>query len=365
MVLFAAIVQFPEPSKTIIVAVIVVFASMFLASVAYEYNRKRTLRKQRFSTEWSAVRTIVQERGLAEHAAKHMVELIRKHASDHPLQAVTSRSAFNKIVEAVMSEVANSGDLENVQARGESLREIRVQLGLDYIPIGQRIVSTRDLHRGQWISINKKDDKRGRFRIVVELVNEAFFYAQPHSPTDEAAPDLRPGDILECRMWRDEDGRYLFTSVVAEQEPNPLRWKLEHTNRMKRTQSRAHYRVRHDQSVTVSVLNAPADGDYTDVSSRTVVTRIPGRITSISAGGLAIVTEQPVTQQVLLRIPLNLSGLEAMQVETRIVACDLLSAGRYLVRVAFVELAEEHLERIAKFISRFQQGSLAPESESD
>ena len=362
MVLYAAIVQFPESSKAIVVAVIIVFASMFVASVAYEYNRKRALRKHRLTSEWSAVQTIVQERGLAEDAAERMLKLIRKHAVGQPLQAVTSRSTFNRIVEAAMDEVVKSGDLENVQARGESLRNIRVQLGLDYIPIGQQIVSTRDLHRGQWISIRKKGDKQKRFRVVVEIVNEAFFYAQPHSPTDEAAPELRPGDTLECRMWRDEDGRYFFTTVVAEQERNPLRWKLEHTTRMKRTQSRAHYRVRHDQSVTVSVLNAPADGDYTDVSSRTVVTRIPGRITSISAGGLAIVTEQAITQQVLLRIALKLSGLEAMEVETRIVACDLLSAGRYLVRVAFVELDEEYQERIVKFISRFQQGSLAPES---
>lgn len=365
MVLFAAIVQFPEPSRPVIVAMLVVFASMFVGSVVYEYNRKRSRRKHRLASEWRAVRTIVHERGLADDSAERMLGLLEKYASNSPLQAATSRSAFNKIVEAAINEARKSGPLEELQTLGESLRTIRVQLGLNYIPVGQQIFSTRDLHQGQWISIKKAGEKEKRFRIVVELVNEAFFYAQPHSPTEETAPELRPGDTLECRMWRDEDGRYLFETVVVETERSPLRWKLAHSTELNRTQSREHFRVRHDQSVTVSILNAPADGNYTDASSRKVVTRIPGRITSISAGGLAIVTEQAVTRQVLLRIPLKLSGLASMEVQTRIVACDLLSAGRYLVRVAFVALDEEHQEYIVKFISRHQQAILAPENESE
>ena len=101
-----------------------------------------------------------------------------------------------------------------------------------------------------------------------------------------------------------------------------------------------------------------------DVRSRPVVTRLRGRITSLSAGGCALVLQQAVARQVLLRIGIDLVGGEVLECEAEIVSTAAISGGRYLVRVKFLDSTEEEREVIAKYVLKKQQARLVEKSES-
>jgi hypothetical protein len=162
-------------------------------------------------------------------------------------------------------------------------------------------------------------------------------------------------------LWRDEDARYGFVTTVATHNAPPLSWRLHHTRDLERTQDRADFRVRHENPVVAGVLNAPRDEDA-DLQTLPVVTRLTGRITSLSAGGCALVFSQPVAKHVLLRIELDVPGVPKRNVEVKIVSTAPISGGRYLVRGRFLGLNEDTRDKIARYVLHKQQQRLAAQT---
>ena len=131
---------------------------------------------------------------------------------------------------------------------------------------------------------------------------------------------------------------------------------------MKRKQARAHFRVHYDQSATVGILSAPPDGNTEDLSLRTEVTKLTGQITSLSAGGLALVIQQALPRQVFLRVSLNLPDTDPIQVEAEIVGSAPISGDRHLVRAAYIGIDDDTRDTIARYVLKRQQ-PLAPSPE--
>lgn len=328
---------------------------LLVLAVCLELLRRRRERGKRMEAEWRAVRKIAKEKELTEEERKLLMGVLRRQAPQAPLRAVTIRQQFDACVDKEMVETVAQADARVVEKRGVQLRNLRTRLGLDYIPLGQRINSTRELYHGQVMWVARKEDAASEWRrMVVAWVDEAHF----HLTLQEAgkAPGFKAGDELRCRMWREEDARYAFKVRVLRLEDQPPTWVFRHALRLERMQSRAHFRIRYEEAVNVGVLNAPRDGDMSDVDQRKVVTRLRGRTTSLSGGGLAVVVPQPVPKEVLLRLSLALDPeAEAIQVTVRPVATAPLSSGRHLVRGAFVGISDETRETITHFVFRMQQ----------
>jgi len=89
------------------------------------------------------------------------------------------------------------------------------------------------------------------------------------------------------------------------------------------------------------------------------VTRMRGRITSLSAGGCAVVLKQPVARQVMLRLGIEMPGGKTLETEADIVASSAISGGRYLLRLQFVGLSDEERDLIARYVLQKQQTRLA------
>ncbi|HPO16986.1 MAG TPA: PilZ domain-containing protein [Candidatus Hydrogenedentes bacterium] len=329
-----------------------------------EYARRWKDRRRQLRTEWAAVREITEEKGLSKESWELLETLVRRYAPNTPLRTITLRQYFNQCVERHIEAVKGKKDFPLLQRQGELLRDLRVHLGLDYIPIGQRIDSTRELYHGQHIWVAPKEKQSAEWvRMVTSAVNEAFFQLVPHEPANPIP--FNTGDQLQCRMWREEDARYGFDVMLVQMLDNPPTWVFEHTNVMHRMQARAHFRIRVDQSTEVGIINAPVDGDMSDVAERPVVTRLRGRITSLSGGGFAVVVTQPVPKQVLLRVLLDLGEDKSpVEVTGQMVGSSTLSAGRYLLRTAFVGITDELRETITHFIFQQQQPIRQAESES-
>ncbi len=360
------IVQFPVPSETTLWILGAGFASMLALAIYFERRRRVQSRQRRLTYEWRSVADVMENHGLPDTERKRLKALIKKHAANAPLRAVTVRRAFDDCVEAEMTQLANAVDAATFEKEGQLLRDIRGSLGLDYVSFGQRIDSTRNLHSGQMLQLaNDADaDVHRTHRMMVEAVDEAHFEISHRGMDGAPPPILRKGNRVRCHLWRDEDGRYAFETHIMGKGEIQGTWKVAHTHDLTRTQARSHFRVRVDQNTAIGLLNAPKDDTAEDLSTRRVLSKIRGRITSLSAGGCALVLNQAVAKHVLLRIQLDLGeGESPVSLEAKLVSCIGISGGRYLVRVNFVGLDDDRRDRVARYVLHRQQLALANHEE--
>jgi hypothetical protein len=331
-------------------AAMVLVILFFVGAVLIEVFRRRRDRQLRLKAEWKAVGDLARERDCSAKEVKLLEEVVARHAPDHPFRAVTARYAFDDIVEREMNAIT---DPLQYKLQGVALRDIRMRLSLDYAPLGQRINSTRELHLQQQVWVSAEGGQGDWFRMMVSIVDEAHFYITPQEGT--ALPPFKAGDELRFRLWRAEDARYIFSATVDAVESAPPALMIHHTTALNRRQSRAHYRLRFDDSTDIALLSAPADGDYSHLEARPVVASLRGHFTSLSGGGFAVVVNQATPKQVLARVTLSFGGHDPFQAIGRIVGVTPLMGGRYLLRAAFVGLEEEHRDKITHYIFQLQQ----------
>ncbi len=350
------IYQFPVADNPTVIAVIAFVLALLFGAFGLDIYRRKRDRRLRIDAEWRAVKQIVAERELSEREAESLTALIRTHAAQDPYHAATMKYRFDECVDADMCAVRDREGEEAFAKRGVHLRDIRTRLGLDFVAVGQRIESTREVYVSQivWAARESEAKNAGWSTLVVAAVDEAYFHLAP--APDAPAPGFRVGERIRVRMWREEDARYVFMSTVARVDIGPQVWVCEHTTELNRTQSRAHFRIRHDQSTDIGIVNGPIDGNMEGVEARPVVTRIRGRITSLSGGGFAVVSPQPVPTQVLLRATLELEASQGyVTVTAKLVGSSPLSNGRHLLRGAFVGISDEARERITHYVFKRQQ----------
>jgi hypothetical protein len=308
---------------------------------------------------------IIRERNFSEEEIKILLNLVKRRASLHALRAITTRHDYDRCVDEEMAALEKKNDPKEFERIDLLLRDIRGILGLDYVPFGQRIHPTREIHPGQSVTVAKANEATLKWiRITIDEGDEAYYTFSPRAKKGDSVPSIRAGDELRCRMWRDDDARYVFATEIISTESDPRSWRAKHTHDFKRVQARSHFRIRHDQTTTVSILNGPVDGNMENASGRHTVTKMRGRITSLSAGGCALVMQQPVSKQVLLRISLELSAEEPLPLEARIVATSTISGGCHLVRATFVGLDDTWCDRVAKYALHRQQHALGEEQET-
>lgn len=333
-----------------------VFAAFILAYWVEKYRRQREW-KRTLEAEWASALDVARDKDLSPQEITLLEELVQRFAPEQPLRAVTMRQTFNHCVDQVMAEALQQGDRALFDRRGEVLRDIRVKLGLDYVPLGLRIQSTRELYHRQpvWVASSAAQEEHLWTRMLVCQVDEGHFYLEHDDNVPE--PLIQPGNTVHLRLWREEDARYEFDARLVSRRQDPSEWKLAHSERLRRLQARAHFRIRFDYPCEVGVVSAPVDDQpLGDVSARPVVTRLRGRVSSLSGGGYAVVVTQPVPRQVLLRIALQL-GPDTTPVLTnaRIVGTVNLPGGRHLLRASFVGITEEERELITRFVFQTQQ----------
>jgi len=346
---------FPQASgTTFLIAVLCAFALMGLA-VMLEMRRRREQERLRMEAEWQGVDNIMRDKELAPDQCDQLRDLIRRYAEDHPYRFITQRALFDKAVQEEIERLRPNTSVDALETTGTELRALRGALGLEFVPIAQSIHSTRDLYRSQKIWIALASGGRGNMdwhQMIVRDVDEAYFHV---CPEHGALPGAAKGAAVRCKMWREDDGRYTFDSVIARAVAEPPSWMLEHTDQLARTQTRAYFRVPVDQPAELAVVPVPLDGNVDDLMQKPETMRIKGRITSLSAGGFAASVTQPLPQQMALRGLLRLGTTGSLNVAGKIVGSQELYGGRYLVRCAFAGISEEDRDAIAHFVSLWQR----------
>lgn len=353
----------PVADERTLTLVMLLLVGLFIGAVFLELYRRRRDRTLRLRAEWRGVKDFCDERELFPEDWKFLHAILVQYAPDHPFAAVTKKSVFDTCLSRYIQAISTTVDGEELESRGVRLRDIRVQLGLDYVPIGRRIQTTRSLQEGQALwGAPAAGASVDWSHFTVTRVNESSFTV---AQVDSGTPPQFPADSrVKFRMWREEDARYLFEAPFVGMDAKSKTWTFHHAENLTRNQSRAYFRLRIEQTVNVAVLNATLTDDYEGVMVREAVTELRGRITSLSGGGIAVVFQQPVPKQVLLRIPLSIPSLGGtLKVIVRPIASHQLSGGRSLLRGMFVAMNDETREAIARYV--FSKQKLVSSAESE
>ena len=352
------LVHWGQTSSTTLLLVALIFAALLVAAFIIEFFRQRRRRAESVKTAWALVESIAIEKELTESERNALTAIVKRWDPDEPERAVTLRQHFDICVDKEMEMLRQQGDEALMERIGVTLRDVRVKLALDFVPIGQRIYSTRELFRGQELWLSRESDSPPRWvRAHASNVDEACLYVAPIEGYDPARPPLSTGDSCNFRLYRDEDARYLFSAPFVRRQLDPLELLFRHTSALKRVQAREHFRVRHEQNTNVGIMNAPLDTESPTTRDRRIVTRTRGKITNISAGGFALLVPQAIPAQVLIRVTLELEleATEPFDVDARIVGTTPLPGGRCLVRAAYYDVDDDRRDLIARYVVHRQQ----------
>lgn len=319
-------------------------------AVAIELHRRHRERRDILEADWRAARDLLADRGIDGEDRALLLAILTQYAPDHPTRAITKRLTYDGCMERYFKTLIATSDDATVAERGARLRDVRGRLGLDYVPIGQRIHSTRELYNGQALWATPASGVEPRwFHLRVAGVDEASVFLAPVGT--DALPVVKSGEALKFRFWREDDGRYLFEASVIPTDRRPAVWRAAHSQPLARTQARAHYRIRFDSMVQVNILNAPLRDDFDGLEAQTSVTNLTGRVISLSGGGLAVQFPQPVPKQILMRIPLSLPGsARALTTFVRPTGAQQLGGGQSIVRGRFVAMDDETRDTITRYV---------------
>lgn len=333
---------------------------VFAFAVLVEIYRRGHERRERLKAEWRDVESLMSEKELGSDQRIAIKTLLRKRTPESPFRTVTRRPLFDECIAAEIEAARRKKTIEQVNDLGVSWRAIRSALGLEFVPVGQSITSTRDLYLDQrmWVAPITGREPAHWHNATVTSVNEAHFFI---AVDDDAYKVVRDGVPVHCRMWRDDDGRYAFDAQIVRTDNRPASWMMAHTGRLIRTQSREHFRILHEQTAEIAILEAPRNGIYAGMHERDELARVHGRVCSLSGGGFAVTVAQPLPPQVLLRLPLEMDAQAGYQrVIGKVVGSQSLFGGRYLVRCSFVDMSDEQRDVISQYVFRRQTHTHRP-----
>ncbi len=352
---------FVWPSHSPVTLLITLLVLLGLLLVAYVVARIRGVgsMRRRLEQEVLYIRDLAREKGLHEEERRLIEDLVRRRSPNDPMRVVTERRWFNRCVAAKMSSLVRQVSGDEFAGRGAALRSIRRRFTLDYVSPGQPLETSRDLQAGQliWVSPARETDW-----LRTRLVHLDEAYLQLQILNSDQPLSLQSGTRMRCRLGRLDDARYVFESNVAEFHQDPKALHLMHSTSMKRIQTRAHFRIRFRQIVTVGIVGVDAVLDGGGASRTPESTTLRGNITSLSAGGVAVVAQQDLPLGIGMRFRLSLPGYDPWDVMAKVVSTSPLSGGRSLIRGAFVGVGDGIREAIANHVMREQRQAVRQES---
>jgi len=309
--------------------------------------------------ERKLVDEISAEKQLDADEKKALWGLIEKYFPQTPLAVVKDRSIFDQAVQQEIQVVEAKKDDRLLRQAGLVLRSVREKLDFQYVPMGQPISSTRELYEGQIVWLGKEEEPSHWCECAVSAVDEAFLHITLIGERAGQGLPFRPGQNLRCRLWREDDARYIFSLRLASCSGDPVTCTLRHTSDFNRMQAREYYRIHYTQDTLLNILHSREAADAEVQQEPRIVAKWPAHFVSLSAGGFAVVAQKPLPPDVLLKIVVELPGEQPFEVQACTVGGETLPGERHLIRARFTDITEEKRDLIARYVSLRQQPILA------
>ena len=331
---------------------------LIIVAVLLELRRRKHSRRVQVLAERKLVNEIAAERQLDSDEKKALFELIDRYFPETPLAVVKDRSIFDAAVQQEIQAVETGNDERSLRQAGLVLRSLREKLEFQYVPVGQRIDSTRELYEGQVVWLGKEEDPSRWYECAVSAVDEAFLHVTMIEERAGQAPPFKPGENLRCRLWREDDARYIFSLRLASCTKAPLTCTLRHTSDLNRMQAREYYRIHYTQSAQLNLLNSQEAAEA-DVQEPRIVAKWPAHFVNLSAGGFAVVAQQSLPVDIRVIIEIELPGEKAFEAQACTVGAENLPGDRHLIRARFTDITEDKRDLIARYVSLRQQPTQA------
>ena len=268
-----------------------------------------------------------QEAGISDAQTRLLERIARARKLRQPERLLSNAHTFERQVGGYAQDLARK------QRKSKQLRQIarlREDLGFNYLPVDQALISTRQIDRGQTVLITDVDERTLEEILVPWLIldrDEAVIELSPLL-REAAGHDHQRGEDLTVRFWREGDTEYEFHTHVRSVTGQNMT--ITHATRVERRQHRDFYRIHVDfpldlyglpqagqeeeasqsppEEAAIAMLggNEPADGaqdqEISEDAPQEAVTRPAGalpeppedaerlhvRVQNLSAGGLAI-----------------------------------------------------------------------------
>jgi len=334
------------------------FALIVLA-VLLELRRRRHSRRAQVVAERKLVNEILAEKQLDADEKKALWGLIDNYFPETPLAVVKERSVFDEAVQQQIQAVDSRNDERQLRQAGLVLRSVREKLDFQYVPMGQRIESTRELYEGQIVWVGKEEEPSHWYESAVSAVDEAFFHVTLIGERAGQGLPFKPGENLRCRLWREDDARYIFSLRLASCSGDPATCTLRHTSDLNRMQAREYYRVHYAQTAQLNLLGSRAAAEAEVQQEPRIVAKWPAHFVNLSAGGFAVVAQKSLPPDVLVTIVIELPGEQPFEARACTVGGETLPGERHLIRAKFTDITEDKRDLIARYVSLRQQPSLA------
>lgn len=344
-----------EPLFWVIAAALL---ALILVAVLLEYRRRGRARRTQVRAERKLIDEIAREKKFKEEEKEALLQLVDKYFAQTPLAVVKDRAVFDKGVQEEIQAAEAAHDERRLRKSGLVLRSVREKLDFQYVPMGQRIWSTRELYEGQIVWLGKEEEPVRWYEGAVSAVDEAFLHVTLIDARAGGGAVFEAGKKVRCRLWREDDARYIFTAFLRGCTGQPATCTLRHSTDVNRMQAREYYRVHYAQDAQLNLLKSetPETGPPEEVR---IVAQWPAHFTSLSAGGFAVVGRKPLPAGVRVKIEIDLPGEEAFEAEACTVGGEVLPGDRHLIRAKFTDIGEEKRDLIAHYVSMRQQPNLA------
>ena len=332
---------------------------LIVVAVLLEFRRRRHSRRVQIVAERKLVDEISAEKQLDGDEKKALWRLIDTYFPQTPLAVVKDRSIFDQAVQQEIQAVQSPKNEHLLRQAGLMLRSVREKLDFQYVPMGQPISSTRELYEGQIVWLGKEKEPSHWYECAVSAVDEAFLHVTLIGERAGHGASFKPGEDLRCRLWREDDARYIFSLRLASCSGDPVTCTLCHTSDLNRMQAREYYRIHYTQDALLNLLHSPDAAGAEVQQEPRIVAKWPAHFVSLSAGGFAIVAQKPLPADVLVKITIELPGEQPFETQACTVGGETLPGERHLIRARFTEITEEKRDLIARYVSLRQQPILA------
>lgn len=229
-------------SQTVFYLLLLGLAGMVVVYVV----RRIRLRQQRLRD----FRDLGLDLGLDDDEVRLALEVARKDRMKNPRLLLTSASVFDRHVGDYASRLA-SGNLHHPAL--DRIQRLRAALGFDVLPADRSLSSTRQLEKGQVLMVSEGGEGAGQFFpwLLVDR-DEGAVPVVPMLREDAGHfADLRRGDPLSIRLWREGDTEYCFDTEVVARDRDTGTFLLKHTSHVERVQQRDFFRVEADFDITL------------------------------------------------------------------------------------------------------------------
>ena len=314
---------------------IVIFLVLFLILVFLVIFNFRKALKQKFMKK--LFMKTIKEKSLPEKAGEILWKYSTKLGRD-PFLSLEVKASFEKVVDQYIQEEPDYDE--------ELIKNMRKNLGFDYIPSFIPLTSTKDIEIFQSGKISYNG-----ISVDVALYDkdEKFMYWMVID--NKNLPNLK-NKMVKLQLLRRDDAIYLLEGKVEEifTEDGKVILKIPHHTDMKRIQRRQHCRIDVNFPVNVSKisLTEPSENRWITVDAK-----------DISGGGIRICVQSAQRTQINLTIgtdiwlsfqlegkDMNLKGTVVNIIERKATTC---------YGIKFVNLKSKEESQILNYVKKQQQ----------